>query len=65
MTEQQMLNELERGRKLSQQEDYRIAWAMTNGTVVAVALDSTTVKALKGIGYWVCSIFEDGHRVEA
>lgn len=64
MISEQMLKELERARKMSLTE-HRTIWALSNGRTIAITEDpGATKRALERLGYWVCSIFENGKRVE-
>jgi hypothetical protein len=58
-----MARELEDAREMS----YHISpvWAMTNGERIVKCIESTGIESAKKDGYWICSIFEHGHRVEA
>jgi len=64
MNEMQMLEKLEEARKASERTGMTI-YAMSNGTRVCYCDTRTGKSILEDIGYWLCSIFENGHRVEA
>ena len=64
MTEQQMIAELERARKFSE-DMHTIVWAMSNGSKIKYTDNETYKNFLKNSGYWTCSIFQYGMRAEA
>lgn len=65
MIDEQMLKDLERARKMSIEKKKTI-WALSNGKTIAISEDAgATKRALEHLGYWVCSIFENGYRVES
>lgn len=61
--EMKMLEKLEEARKAS--EDGCTYYAMTNGEKIGWTGYPDTKQHLEDNGYWVCSIFQNGHRVEA
>lgn len=65
--EMKMLEKLEELRKDSEKGTYgsNRVYAMSDGHSILGAETTWHVDFLKEIGYWVCSIFENGHRVEA
>lgn len=64
MIQEQMLKDLERARQLSIEKQKTI-WALSNGKTIAISEDAgATKRALEHLGYWVCTVFENGHRVE-
>lgn len=63
MTEEMMLAELERGRKIS--ENGHTVWAMGDGESICLTTNRNNVGGYEKLGFWVISIFEHGHRVEA
>lgn len=64
MIGEQMLKDLERARKISL-EKQKTVWALSNGKTIAISEDGmATKRALEHLGYWVCSIFVNGNRVE-
>ena len=68
MSEKQMLDELEEARKASEEPNPFPVYALSNGNEIKW-YRSYNYNALKGLlekqGFWVCSIFENGHRIEA
>lgn len=64
MTEQEMMVALEEARQYSKKIDAPI-YAMSSGADIQYTRFYGRKEVLEELGYWVCSIFEDGHRVEA
>ena len=58
-----MLEKLEEARKVS--EDGCTYYAMSNGEKIVWTGYLDTKQYLEDMGYFVCSIFQNGHRVEA
>lgn len=59
----EMIEKLEETRKVS--EDGCIYYAMCNGHKVVRTGNIDTKQHLEDTGYWVCAIFQNGHRVES
>ena len=62
-----MLNALENARKVSEYINTPV-YAYSNGDQILYVTESERKRVhetLTNDGYWVCSIFENGHRVEA
>jgi len=64
MTEQAMMMALEDARQYSEKIDTPI-YAMSNGHEIEYTRFYGRREVLEELGYWVCSIFENGHRVSA
>lgn len=68
MTDLEMMNKLEEARKASKEPCPFGVYAYSNGSDIRYHR-SFNDKALRPFleknGYWLCSIFENGHRVEA
>jgi len=62
--EKEMEEQLELLRQISEKHTYRI-YAMSNGSEIRRANSMTRVRYLEHYGFWICSIFECGVRVEA
>ena len=60
MNEEQMLMDLENARRYS--EAHGTVWAASNGNEI---IWSDSRSQVIRDGFWICSIFEHGHRVEA
>ena len=58
-----MLEKLEEVRKVS--EDGCIYYAMSNGVEIRWTGYLDTKQYLEDMGYCICSIFQNGHRVQA
>jgi hypothetical protein len=63
-TEREMENKLEELRQESFINSTKI-WAMSNGERIQPAANESIVRSYQKDGFWICSIFEDGVRVEA
>ena len=61
--EMKMLEKLEEARNASQ--DGCTYYAMTNGKDIKWTGYLDTKQYLEDMGYWICSIFQNGHRVVA
>lgn len=63
MTEREMLEAIKDARLAS--ESMGTVWALSNGKEIRSAYTYDRVRSYKENGFWVCAIFENGHRVEA
>lgn len=68
MTDLEMMKTLEEARLASTEPNPFPVYALSNGTEITW-MRSYNYKTMKSyfeeLGYWVCSIFENGYRVEA
>lgn len=62
MSKKRMMQVLENARKAS--EVGCTIWAMSNGNQIRFTENADIKNSLKTAGYWVCSIFENGHMVD-
>jgi hypothetical protein len=72
MTENEMMEALEKARQHSVETCGIPVYALSNGKNIVAFTDiklgnwkCSLVERYENNGYWVASIFEDGHRVEA
>lgn len=63
MTEQEMNEKLGEGR-MDSALFHCTVWGMSNGTEIVNCYSETAKEAFEMLGYWVCSIFEDGIMLE-
>jgi hypothetical protein len=64
MTYEEMLKALETAKKFSETVNLPV-YAMVNGKEVFFTASIATKEALELTGYWVASIFENGHEVNS
>lgn len=68
MTDLEMMKTLEEARLSSMEPNPSLVYALSNGNRITFVrkYNYETMKSyFENLGYWVCSIFENGHRVEA
>ena len=68
MTDLEMIKELEEARLASTEPNPFPVYALSNGNKITWYRSYNYDKMknyLQSLGFWVCSIFENGHRVEA
>lgn len=68
MTDLEMMNELEKARLASTEPNPFPVYALSNGNEITWVRSynyDTMKKYFEKLGFWICSIFENGHRCEA
>ena len=68
MTDIEMMEKLEKARLASMEPNPFPVYALSNGNRITLVrkYNYETMKSyFEKQGYWICSIFENGHRVEA
>ena len=60
---EKMLEALECARFIS--EDGKTVWAYSNGTEIWYTKNFEEKQYIEDQGFWLCSIFQGGHKVEA
>ena len=64
MSEVEMIQALNKAMRFSKEAQTTV-WAMSNGSNIKSTILPSKRDEMKAEGYWVCSIFENGYRVEA
>lgn len=68
MSDLEMMKTLEEARLASTEPNSFPVYALSNGNEITFvrSYNYRTMKSyFEKLGYWICSIFENGHRVEA